>query len=37
VCDNVALTIHNLEKAITLLDTKAEEKVAKAMEKNKKK
>ena len=29
VCDNVALTTKNLEKAIQLLDTKAEEKVAK--------
>ena len=35
VCDNVLITKKNFEKALLLLDTKAEEKVAKAMAKNK--
>lgn len=35
VCDNVLITTKNFEKALLLLDTKAEEKVAKAMAKNK--
>lgn len=36
ICNKVVLTRSNLDRALTLLDTKAEQKVAKAIEKKKK-